>query len=125
MEQNNFLHNIALHMDLFNTVSGGISKTNAAIKKYDDCAVINVWSAGVNPEVYKIILNSNKLIVYASISSSQYPDVSVPIYNQTFILPAAINAEEIEAIYSKGKLSVTLPYHYWVGQYNDIKIEQL
>ena len=125
MEQKDFLYNVALHLDMFNTVSGGISKTHSEVEKYDQCAVIKVWAAGVKPEIFKITINDNKLTLYAGKESCHNSEVIVPIFNQTFILPPAINISEIEAVYKKGKLKVTLPYYEWAGKHREIKIEQL
>ncbi|MBC5994052.1 Hsp20/alpha crystallin family protein [Pontibacter cellulosilyticus] len=120
-----FLHTIALHLDLFNTIGGGVSKTYARVKKEQESAVIEVWAAGVNPELFKVVLRRNTLTVNSVLTSDHSPNVTVPIFSRTFILPPIVDLNQIEALYQDGKLRIKLPYHEAADRPREIEIKQL
>ena len=106
-----FLRNIAHHIDLLNTVGGGVSETYIDIKKKKKSAVINVWAAGVNPESFKVVLHQNQLTIFSVLQSQDNPEIAVPMFNRVFMLPPQIDLSRIEAFYKEGELRVKLPYH--------------
>ncbi|MBC5775711.1 Hsp20/alpha crystallin family protein [Pontibacter sp. KCTC 32443] len=120
-----FLKNIAQHLNLFNTISGGISETQVTVDKYKKGAVIKVWAAGVTPESFKVLVHNNELTVYSLLHSTDNPDLHVPMFNQVFMLPPQVNINEIEAVYHNGKLQIRLPYHSAAIRPKEIEIKQL
>lgn len=121
----NFLHTIALHLDLFNTIGGGVSETYAKVKRGKEKALIEVWAPGINPESFKIVLRKNKLTVRSAIASQHNSNVKAPLFSRTFMLPPAVNLPLIEASYKEGKLQILLPYHDSVDRPREIKIKQV
>ncbi|WP_347157567.1 Hsp20/alpha crystallin family protein [Pontibacter chitinilyticus] len=118
------LRNIALQIDLLNTVGGGVSETYVDIKKYKKGAVIEVWAAGVNPESFRVVLHNNQLTVLSTLHSEDNPEMAAPLFNKTFTLPPQVNLSKIEAVYHEGQLQVKLPYHESAGQAREIEIKQ-
>ncbi|WP_299818176.1 Hsp20/alpha crystallin family protein [uncultured Pontibacter sp.] len=120
-----FLHNIALHLDLFNTIGGGVSETFVSVKQHELDAVIEVWAAGVNPESFKVVLRNNNLTVSSTIQSNHSMHVAAPIFSRTFVLPPAVNMALIDATYEDGKLRIKLPYNESANKAREIVIKQL
>ena len=124
-DNKDFLHTIALHLDLLNTIGGGVTETYASVKKEQEHAVIEVWAAGVNPELFKVVLRRNTLTVNAVLTSDHSATVTVPMFSRTFILPPVVDLAQIEALYQDGKLRIKLPYHEAADRPREIEIKQL
>lgn len=120
-----FLHTVALHLDLLNTIGGGVSETYVQLDKKENGTTIKVWAAGVTPETFKIILNQNQLSISSTVTNADNPGVSVPMFNKTFILPSVVNQAGIEAIYKNGKLLIHLPYYESASKPREITIKEL
>lgn len=119
------LKNIALQIDLLNTLGGGVSETYVDIKKYNKGAVINVWAACVDPEAFKIVLHNNQLTIFSVLQSKENPGMAAPLFNRTFMLPPQVDLGRVEAVYQEGQLKVKLPYYESTGQSREIEIKQL
>ena len=120
-----FLHTVALHLDLLNTIGGGVSETYTQIKKRRHDAVIEVWAAGINPEAFKVVLRNNSLTVSSALQSDHNPNVVAPIHSRTFLLPPTVDLSMIEATYQGGKLHIRLPYHEAADKPREIQIRQM
>lgn len=119
------LRSIAQQIDLFNTIGGGVSETYTEIKKYKKGSVIEIWAAGMSPESFKVILHTNQLTIIAMLQSQENPEMAIPLYNRTYILPLEVNLENIEAIHQNGRLQIKLPYYNRVNEPREIEIKQL
>lgn len=120
-----FLHNIAQHIDLFNTIGGGISETYVDIKTYKKGAVVNVWAAGLHPENFKVVLHGNQLSVFSVLQRQENPEMVAPMFSRTLLLPPAVDLGRIEAVHQDGRLQIRLPYHESADQPKEIEIKQL
>ncbi len=125
MSNKEFLNNAAQHLNLFNTISGGISDTNVSVKKYKKGAVIEVWAAGVSPEAFNLMMHSNQLTIYAMLHSPENPELAVPMFNKVFVIPPQVNISNIEAVYTDGRLQIKLPYHSAAIRPKEIEIKHL
>ncbi|MCC9135748.1 Hsp20/alpha crystallin family protein [Pontibacter silvestris] len=119
------LRNIAQQIDLLNTIGGGVSETYVDIKKYKKGAVIEVWSAGVNPEAFRVVLHNNQLTIFSIFQSQENPQLGAPLFNKIFMLPPQVDLSRIEAVHQDGQLQVRLPYHDAATQPKEIEIKQL
>ncbi|GAB3203012.1 HSP20 family molecular chaperone IbpA [Pontibacter aydingkolensis] len=124
-DNKDFLHTIALHLELFNTIGGGVSETYAKVEKGHQEAVIEIWAATTDPQSFKIALRKNKLTMSSGITSHYSSSVRAPLFSRTFILPSVVNLVQIEATYLEGKLQLKLPYHQSVDRPKEINIKQL
>ncbi|MFT2011569.1 Hsp20/alpha crystallin family protein [Pontibacter sp. 13R65] len=120
-----FLRNIAQHINLFNTIGGGVSETYVNIEKYKKGAVIKVWAAGVDSNSFKIVLHNNQLTVLSMLHSDGDAQVAIPLFNRTYMLPPQVDLMRIEAVHQDGQLQIKLPYHDAASHPKEIKIQQL
>lgn len=120
-----FLRTIAHHIDLLNTVGGGVSETYVEVKKKNKSAVISAWAAGVNPESFRVVLHQNQLTIFSALQHDTETQLAVPLFNRTFMLPPQIDLSRIEAVYKNGELRVKLPYHDAALKPRQIDIRQL
>ena len=120
-----FLRNVAQHLDLFNTISGGISETQVTIEKFKKGALVKVWAAGVSPESFKVLVDNNQLTIYSLLHSADNPELQVPMFTRVFMIPPQVNIDDIEAVYQDGQIQVKLPYHKAAIRPKEIEIKQL
>lgn len=120
-----FLHNVAQHLNLFNTISGGISETNVTINKFKKGATIEVWAAGVSAESFKVMVHNNQLTVFSLLHYNNNEELTVPMYSQVFVIPPQVDISKIEAVYQDGKIQIRLPYHSAAIRPKEIEIKQL
>lgn len=119
------LRSIAQQIDLFNTIGGGVSETYAQVKKYKKGAIIQVWAAGVSPEAFKVILQNNQLTVLSVLQSQENPEMAIPLFSRTYILPVQVDLGNVEAIHQDGQLQIKLPYYNRVNEPKEIEIKQM
>ncbi len=120
-----FLRSIAQQIDLLNTVGGGVSETYVEVRKKKKSASIYVWSAGLNPEAFRVVLHQNQLTVFSVLQSEDNPNMAVPLFTRTFMLPPQVDLSRIEAVYKNGELRVKLPYHDAALRPRQIDIKEL
>ncbi|NDK54940.1 Hsp20/alpha crystallin family protein [Pontibacter fetidus] len=125
INNNDFLKNVAQHLNLFNTIAGGISETNVTIDKYRKGAVIQVWAASVSPESFKVMVHKNQLTIYSLLHSHDNEELTVPMFNRVFVIPPQVDISNIEAVYQDGRIQVRLPYHNAAIRPKEIEIKQL
>lgn len=125
INNNDFLKNVAQHLNLFNTIAGGISETNVTIDKYRKGAVIQVWAASVSPESFKVMVHKNQLTIYSLLHSHENEELTVPMFNRVFVIPPQVDISNIEAVYQDGRIQVRLPYHNAAIRPKEIEIKQL
>ena len=125
INNNDFLKNVAQHLNLFNTIAGGISETNVTVDKYRKGAVIQVWAPGVSPESFKVMVHKNQLTIYSLLHSHDNEELTVPMFNRVFVIPPQVDISNIEAIYQDGRIQVRLPYHNAAIRPKEIEIKQL
>ncbi len=119
------LQNIAHQVNLLNTIGGGVSETYVDVKKYKKGAVIEVWAAAVNPELFRVMLNVNQLTILSAMHSEENPQILMPLFSRTFELPPQVDLTRIEAVYQEGQLQIRLPYVESADQLREIEIKQL
>ncbi|MDX5347909.1 MAG: Hsp20/alpha crystallin family protein [Hymenobacteraceae bacterium] len=105
-----FLKNVAQQIDLLNTLGGGISETQVQVNKYKKGILIRVHAPSVNPELYQVVVDKNKLTVMTLFASEANPDLQVPMFHQVFELPAYANFSKIKAVFENGELQVRVPF---------------
>ncbi|MBK0403643.1 Hsp20/alpha crystallin family protein [Adhaeribacter sp. BT258] len=105
-----FLQTIARQIDIWNTLGGGVVRTEVEIEKRKKGAIIHVSAPSVNPEAFQIQLNQNKLIVFAILPGNENNELQIPLFYQEFIMPQHVALDRIKAVYEGGELQVRLPY---------------
>jgi HSP20 family protein len=81
-----------------------------------DSFVLQIPMSGVNPDAVEITAQQNTLIIkwetnvkIPENATTHWSGFTANQYQQSFTLPAAINAEKAEANYENGILTLTLP----------------
>lgn len=118
-----FLRSVAQHLDLMNTVSGGVSDTYVMLDQKKKGAVLRVMTPSVQPERLHVLLDGHMLTVYSELHHEENPELQVPMFYRAFRLPGNVNLDQVKAVYTDGELQVRLPY-YPKGP-RQIEIEQL
>jgi HSP20 family protein len=111
------IKDFARYSELMNTVNGGVVNTNIEISHNVNEIVINLNAPGVNPDSYNIVLNDNRLFIYAL---CPYPErealpkgekiPAMPLFNRIFDVPSFVDPGKISAEAVESGLQVYLPY---------------
>lgn len=118
-----FLQTIARQIDLWNTLGGGIVQTNVAIEKRKKGMIIHVSAPSVNPEAFQVLLNLNKLTVFAALPSQENTEMQIPLFHQEFVLPVNVELTKINAVYEGNELQVRIPFLDAATRQIDIEFE--
>jgi HSP20 family protein len=109
----------ARYSELMNTINGGVVTTNIKISHNVNEIVINLNAPGISPGSYNIVLNDNRLFIYALYPNqdieSQLDDEgemirAMPLFNKVFDLPPFVDTGKISAEAVESQLQVYLPY---------------
>jgi len=103
------------HIDQLNTLSGGISMAHVNVIPKKDKMVVRVVAPAVGPESMQVLVEYNKLFVYATLPSAEdngatQNTVSFPLFARAIEIPFQVAVDQIEAVYQNGELRVNLPY---------------
>lgn len=114
----NILKDFVHQIDAINTISGGMTATRINLKKDTDKLVINVNAPSVSSDSFNIYVHGNQLVVYTTLNDldtmadedEQSARHMAPIFTRIFNIPAAVDKEQIDAVFERGKLKILLPY---------------
>jgi len=95
------------HLELLNTLSGGIAATTIKTDQLPDKIVIKAFAPTVPSDAYDIVIDDNKLILYAA---TQNEDQNIPFFEQFFDIPSYVNKEHISAEAEDGKIVIYMPF---------------
>lgn len=103
------------YIDQLNTLAGGVSMAHVNVSNKKDRMVVSVMAPSVNPEFMQVLVEYNKLIVYATLppaeeNSSGQQVASFPLFSQIIQIPFHVAVDQIEALYHDGQLKINLPY---------------
>lgn len=111
-------------IDIANTLQGGISEPIVKLSQHQDYRQIELKVPGMSEENMHVKINNNQLVVYFEHAvESRGESIYVPfiVYNKQ--IPYFIDAKKIRAQYSKGVLTVQLPFNELAnGYHRDIPI---
>jgi len=119
-----FLRNAANYIDLMNTLGGGICQPFVNIEKRKKGAIIHVSVPSVNPEAFQVVLNQNRLTVFAGIKNNNGSPMQAPIFHQDFFLPPNVAYNDIKAVYNGNELQIRLPFFETGARQIEIEIEK-
>ena len=103
------------YIDQLNTLSGGVSMAHVDVLPKEDKLVVRVVAPSVNPESMQVLVEYNKLFVYATLpqpeeQAAMQNTVNFPLFAQVIEIPFHVAVEQIEAVYQDGLLRINLPY---------------
>jgi HSP20 family protein len=105
-----FLHNIAPQLDLLNTLGGGVAQPQVRVQKREQGVVIRVSAPSVRPETLHVVLNDNRLDVFAEYRHAADDTLVAPLFVQRFELPEGLDVTRIDAVHADDELRVRIPY---------------
>jgi HSP20 family protein len=103
------------YIDQLNTLSGGVSMAQVEVLNKANKLVVQVAAPSVNPDYMQVVVEYDKLIVYATLpptedTGSGQQAVSFPLFAQVIPIPFQVAVDQIEAVYQNGHLRIHLPY---------------
>lgn len=112
------LKEFAKHIDLLNTINGGVVNAIVDIVENEQEIVIKVNTPGLTSGDYNVMLNSNKLFIYSLYSSENRlmgvdddnKAVALPLFNRMFDIPPFVDTGKITAEADDNQLNVYLPF---------------
>ncbi|GAB2944447.1 hypothetical protein GCM10027048_06560 [Hymenobacter coalescens] len=105
-----FLHNIAPQLNLLNTLGGGVAQPLVRVQKREQDVVIRVSAPSVRPETFHVVLNNNRLDVFAEYRHAPDDELVAPLFVHNFQLPNGLDLTRIDAVHRQGELRVRIPY---------------
>ena len=105
-------------LDLLNTLTGGVAQAAIQVRQRRRDVIITIAAPSLDPEAFAIFLDADQRLTIASATSPLDPDTPgglppdqrVPLLRQHFVLPPQIDADRIEATFSRDRLRVRLPF---------------
>lgn len=111
------IREFAKHIDLLNTINGGVVSTFVDIVQGDNEIVIKVNAPGLDGSDYNVMLNNNKLFIYSLYSRDNQlmaghdeKNPSLPLFNRIFDIPPFVDAGKITAEAVDNRLNVHMPF---------------
>lgn len=119
---NNILKGFSHHIDLLNTLNGGVSMATVNVRETEHTIILDIVAPTVDPEAVNVYINQNKLIVFIELKTSEAATeaggIKVPLFTRTFDIPYFVDYEKIEANYDEGAVKVLLPVRQSGRNYN-------
>ncbi|RTQ48566.1 Hsp20 family protein [Hymenobacter gummosus] len=119
-----FLHNIAPQLDLLNTLGGGVAQPQVRVHKREQGVVIRVSAPSVRPETFHVVLNNNRLDVFAEYRHAAEDKLVAPLFVQSFELPEELDVTRIDAVHENDELRVRIPYQDPSNRQREINIRR-
>lgn len=119
-----FLHNIAPQLNLLNTLGGGVAQPQVRVQQREQGVVIRVSAPSVEPGTFHVVLNNNRLDVFAEYRHAPEDKLIAPLFVQTFELPEELDQARIDAVHTNGELRVRIPYKDPSSSQREIKIRR-
>jgi HSP20 family protein len=105
-----FIHNIAPQLDLLNTLGGGIAQAVMRVDEVEKGIVVRVVLPSVSPDNFHVLLNNNRLTVYADYRHTPEDELSAPLFSHQLKLAANLDANRVDAVFEGQELQVRIPF---------------
>jgi len=112
------LKEFAKHIDLLNTINGGVVNAFVDIEHNDNEIIIKVNAPGLSSGDYNVMVNNNKLFIYSlysgdnsmlEVGTGDKYEMALPLFNRVFDIPPFVDSGKITAEADDNKLNVYLP----------------
>ncbi|MCA8832496.1 Hsp20/alpha crystallin family protein [Hymenobacter pini] len=105
-----FIRSMMPHLDLMNTLGGGIAQATMRIDKREKGVVVRVAAPSVSPDNFHVVLNDNVLTVFAEFRHSPEDQLAAPLFSRVLNLPKGLDLTRIDAVFEGQELQVRIPY---------------
>jgi HSP20 family protein len=124
LKHKEILKGLGQQIDLINTMGGGVSMAQGAVKDKKDHLEVRVTAPGINPENLQVIVDHNRLSVLGMLPAHEGTELRMPLFHQVIQIPFQVDVNRIRARYQPGALTVVLPYaEGWSNTPRAIEIE--
>lgn len=110
LKHKKILKGLGQQTDLLNTLGGGVSMAQIAIKEKKDRLEVRAFAPGLGPEAMQVVLDQNRLILMGILPASLNQELKVPLFQQVIELPFQVDVAGIRARFSNRMLQVSLPF---------------
>jgi HSP20 family protein len=118
-----FLQTMAHQINLWNTLGGGTVQTKVVVEKRKKGMIIGVSAPSVDPEAFQILLNLNKLTLFATLPGQENSEMQAPLFHKEFVLPLNVALDKISATYEGNQLQIRLPFLENTSRQIDIELD--
>lgn len=105
-----FIRSVMPHLDLMNTLGGGIAQASLRIDKREKGVVVRVAAPSVSPDNFHVVLNDNVLTVFAEFRHLPEDQLAAPLFSRVLKLPNGLDLTRIDAVFEGQELQVRIPY---------------
>lgn len=105
-----FIRTILPHLDLMNTLGGGIAQASMRVDKREKGVVVRIAAPSVSPDNFHVVLDESTLTVFAEFRHSPEAQLAAPLFSRVLQLPAGLDAARIDAVFKDQELHVRIPY---------------
>ncbi|GAA4390655.1 Hsp20/alpha crystallin family protein [Hymenobacter koreensis] len=120
----NTIRNFLPQLDLLNTLGGGVAQPRLKLDKQAKGVVISVAAPSVRPETFHVVLDNNRLTVYAEYRHEPEAKLAAPLFVHTFELPPSLDLDRIDAVHEDGELRVRIPFENPADRHREIDIKR-
>ncbi|QHJ08337.1 Hsp20/alpha crystallin family protein [Hymenobacter busanensis] len=120
----NTIRNFLPQLDLLNTLGGGVAQPKLNLEKQARGVVISVALPTVDSERFHVVLDNNRLTVYAEFRHEPEAALAAPLFVHTFELPPALDLHRIDAVHENGELKVRIPFENPTDRRREIDIKR-
>lgn len=107
----NILNEIANHIDVLNTINGGVSMTFLNIVSEEDRFIISVKTPGISKYTYRVELINNMIFIYTLIKIRKEDSVvEIPSFMKYIPVPDFVETDDISAVFENDELKVLVPF---------------
>jgi HSP20 family protein len=110
LKHKEILKGLGQQIDLINTLGGGVSMAQVAVKDKKDRLEVRVSAPGIGPENLQVIVDHNRLTVLGMLPTHEGTELRMPLFHQMIQIPFQVDVNQIRARYQAGALKVVLPY---------------
>jgi HSP20 family protein len=110
LKHKKILKGLGQQFDLINTLGGGVSMAQVAVRNKKDRLQVRVSAPGVGPEAMQVIVDHNRLTLLGVLPAHQGSELRLPLFYRVMEIPFQVDTTQIRARYEAGVLQVTLPY---------------
>ncbi|WP_426489895.1 Hsp20/alpha crystallin family protein [Hymenobacter sp. 102] len=105
-----FIRSMMPHLDLMNTLGGGIAQASMRIDKREKGVVVRVAAPSVSSDNFHVVLNENVLTVFAEFRHAPDDQLAAPLFSRVLKLPQGLDLTRIDAVFEGQELQVRIPY---------------
>ena len=110
LKHKEILKGLGQQIDLINTLGGGVSMAQIAVRNKKDHLEVRVAAPGVGPEAMQVIVDHNRLAVLGVLPAHPGNDLRMPLFHQMMEIPSQVDVTRIRARHEGNHLKVILPY---------------